>query len=177
MENFKGIQYYPNEKASYTSRIQAIINHYYENDTSFGNVGAETPADEVAMLSNHLTTFPKCVNEYVAKELVNELSQGLPQDDIDDLNRKHEKQCADALEAARAAIIAIERYAGMTSSPHLFTQSETEDLSDGHVLELIIHVITDMYDEEYIPPAEYISELKEERQTLDTVLLSLDYDD
>lgn len=176
MENFTGPQLYPNEKASYTSRIQAIINHYYENDTSFGNVAADTPADEVARLSNHLTTFPKCVNEYVAKELVAELSQGLPQDDIDDLNKKHEKQCADALEAARKAIIAIERYAGMTSAPHMFTKEETEDLSDEHVLELIVRVITDMYDEEYVPPAEYIAELKEERQTLDNVLLALDYD-
>lgn len=158
-------------------RVQNMINAYYENDTSFGQVGAETAADEVARLSNNLTTFPRCVNEYVERLIVEEMSVGLPEDDIDDLKRKHDNKCNEALEAARKAIIAIETYSGMTHVPHLFTKEETEELTDEKVLELIVKVIIDMYGEEQIPTWDYINDLKDERQRLDNSLLSLDYDE
>lgn len=63
----------------------------------------------------------------------------------------------------------------MTHTPHLFTKEETSDLSDEHVLELVVKVIIDMYGEEQIPARDYIKELTDERQKLDSTLLSLDY--
>lgn len=125
----------------------------------------------------NLSTFPKCVNEYVDRLIVKELSVGLPEDDINDLNIKHDKKCAEALEAARKAINSIETYSGMTNIPHLFTKKETSNLDDDKVLELIVKVIIDMYGEEQIPTMDYINDLKNERQRLDNTLLSLEYND
>ena len=45
------------------------------------------------------------------------------------------------------------------------------------VLELIVKVIIDKYGEEQIPTWDYINDLKDERQRLDNLLLSLDYDE
>lgn len=177
MEGFVGTQYYPNEKQTYMQRVQALINAFYEADMGVGGVSASTPADDVGRLSNQLSIFPRCINEHVDKLLVAELAQGLPEDDIEDLARKHEKKCTAVIEEARKAIIAIEKYSGAMRLPHLFTKEETDDLSDEKVLELVVNVVIDMYGEERISVDEYLNNLKESRQKLDSTLLSLDYDD
>ena len=177
MEGFVGTQYYPNEKQTYMQRVQALINAFYEADTGVGGVSASTPADDVDRLSNQLSIFPRCINEHVDKLLVAELAQGLPEDDIEDLTRKHEKKCTAVIEEARKAIIAIEKYSGAMRLPHLFTKEETDDLSNEKVLELVVNVVIDMYGEERISVDEYLNNLKESRQKLDSTLLSLDYDD
>lgn len=176
MEGFTGTQYYPNQNQTYMQRVQSIINAYYENDTGTRQVGADTAADEVDRLNNNLSTFPKCINEHVDKLLVDELSQSLPQDDIDDLAAKHASKCTAAIDAARKAITSIETYSAMTGAPHLFTKEETDDLSDENVLNLVVKVVIDMYGEEQMPVEEYICNLKDTRQKLDNTLLSLDYD-
>ena len=176
MEGFTGTQYYPDKKKTFMQRIQCIINAYYEDDAPI-SVGSDTAEDDVLRLGNNLSSFPKCVNEYVDKGLVEELSSVLPQDDIDELNEKHEKKCKESLEAAKKAIKAIETYAAMTETPHLFTKEETDDMSDANVLELIVRGIADMYGEEQVGAENYIEKLIASRQRLDTTLLSLDYGD
>lgn len=177
MDGFNGTQFYPNPNQTYMKRVQSIIDAYYESDTGVNGVNASTPADDVDRLSNQLSTFPRCINEHVDKLLVDELSQGLPQDDIDDLTKKHESKCTAIIEEARKAIIAIEKYSAAMGIPHLFTKEETDDLSDDSVLRLVIHVVIDMYGEEQVPAEEYLKNLKDTRQKLDNTLLSLDYDD
>lgn len=177
MEGFSGAQFYPNSNQTYMQRVQAIINAYYENDTGISGVNVSTPADDVERLSNQLSTFPRCINEHVDKLLVEELSQGLPQDDIDDLSRKHETKCTALIEEARKAITAIEKYSAAMKIPHLFTKEETDDLSDESVLKLVVRVVIDMYGEKQVPAEEYLKNLKDSRQKLDNTLLSLDYDD
>ena len=122
-------------------------------------------------------SFPRCVNEYVDRELVEKAGSILPEDDVRYLTEKHERQCREALAEARKAVKSIETYAAMTQTPHLFTKQETDDLSEENMLSLIVKVITDMYDEEPLTPMEYIRNLAEKRQHLDNILLSLDYGD
>lgn len=176
MEGFTGRQIYPNSNQTYMQRVQALIDAYYENDTGMNDISASTAADDVERLSNQLTAFPRCINEHVDKLLVEELSVGLPEDDIEDLTRKHETKCTALIEEARKSIIAIEKYSAAMGIPHLFTKEETDDLSDDSVLRLIVRVVIDMYGEKQISPEEYIRNLKDSRQKLDNTLLSLDYD-
>ena len=174
MDGLTIMQHYPTENENYMSRVQNMINAYYENGSS--DVGVDTPADDVDRLSKHLSTFPKCINEYVDKLLVEELSVGLPQDDIDDLSKKHNQKCIDAIDAARNAILSIEKYASMVGTPHLFTKNDILDLSNDKVLELIVNVVIDMYAEERVSADEYIRNLVSVREKLDNTLLSLDYE-
>lgn len=174
MDGMTVLQAYPISTTSYMERIQNMINAYYsENEPS--NIGGDTPSDDVDRLAVHLSTFPKCINEYVDKLLVEELSVGLPQDDIEDLAKKHNDKCMDAIKSVRSAIQSIETYAEMTGTPHLFTKDELADLSDEKVLSLIVSVVIDMYAEEQISAEEYICNLKDAREKLDNTLLSLDY--
>lgn len=178
--NCASTQYYPKEGMNFLQRIQNIINEYYANDTRTGQIGEDTPEDDVTRLNNNLSTFPKCINEYIDKELVDKLSINLPEDDALDLHKKHDEKCKEALDNVRRAIHSIETYSAMTGMPHLFRKEEINEdamkLPDEQLLDLIVKVIIDMYGEEQIPAKEYIANLVEERQKLDTTLLSLDYE-
>jgi len=179
MEGLSGLQYYPKQNQTYMQRVQRIIDAYYENDSSQTSIGADTPSDDVDRLSLNLSTFPRCINEYVDKLLVAELSVNLPQDDIDDLAKKHDSKCAESISNVKKAITSIETYATMTNTPHLFMKDEIgviSDMSDNDILELVVKVVIDMYGEENIHADEYIQHLEKERQKLDNSLLSLDYD-
>lgn len=166
---------YPTEKQTFINRVQAIINAYYENDSGMPReVGSDTAADDVDRLSMHLSSFPKCINEYIDTKLVSEIGVNLPEDDIKDLMKKHEEKCRIALENVRKAINTIENYASVTSTPHLFMESELEDLTDEKLLSLIVNVITDMYGEDRMDAEEYIDNLVENKQHLDVSLLELE---
>lgn len=166
---------YPKEDQTYINRVQAIIDAYYENDNNMPNtIGADTASDDVARLSDHLSDFPKCINEYIDAKLVQEIGASLPEDDLLDLTKKHEQLCKDALTRVRKSINIIENYAQQTHTPHLFTESELADLTDEKLLDTIVNVITDMYADERMDAASYIDHMVEERQHLDTVLLELE---
>ena len=170
MDGLTGIQYYPKPNQTYVNRIQALINAYY--DDTDGN-----PADDVERLSNQLSVLPNCINEYVDRLIVMDLSKDLPQDDIDYLIKKHDEKCRTAINHVRKTIVAIEKYSALMGLPHLFTKEETDDLTDENVLNLTVNIITDMYGEEQVDSDKYINSLKESHQKLDSSLLSLDYDD
>jgi hypothetical protein len=152
-------------------KVQNLINAYYEEDVGVGGVNVNTPADDVDRLSNQLSTFPKCVNEHLDSLLIKELSVELPEDDIEDLTKKHDDKCAAALEEARKAIIAIEKYTAAMKFPHLFTKDEINDLSDEKVLALVVGAIIDMYGEEQMSVEEYLHSLLLSKQRLDNTLL------
>lgn len=65
----------------------------------------------------------------------------------------------------------------MTQTPHLFTKAETDDLSDDNVLNLVVKVVTSIYDEGHVGTDEYIAQLVETGQRLGGSLLSLDYEE
>lgn len=172
--DFEGIQYYPSKEKTFMQRLQCMINAYYE-DTESTLIGADTPDDDVLRLGSNLSTFPKCINEYVDNAIVDEVSTLLPEDDIADLKRKHEAKCRKAMTDVKKAIKSIETYAAMTQTPHLFTKEETMNMTDDHVLDLIVTVICDVYGEDHMPHEAYIDQLRESRNKLDNTLLSLDY--
>ena len=178
MERLNARKYYPNSNQTYMERLQTMIDAYYEVDSPKSSI-ADMPNDDVERLSKNLSAFPICINTYVNKLIVSELAVNLPQDDIDDLEKKHDSKFKQSVTNVRSAIFSIDTYADMAGTPHLFTKEEQmsfENLSDVDVLALSVKIVSAIYGEDSISEQEYIEKLVSERQMLDTTLLALDYD-